>query len=142
MSAATRPDRNPLFEMETPFLAFSGLIRVVEHLASSPNELESDDLYPIANTLEHCHDQLHASWQAASDQRRDEQQAHERALAEAKAAAAPRWPVEAKRVETGRAIMLATARSVLEACDRTEERDGAKDEPAAENRGFQHGGFF
>ena len=110
--AETETPAWPLGQMETTLGETESFIRMIGHLALSPNEVEQDEWLTIENRLLELHGELKSLWQAAWDERRAERTAHETELAAAQARTAPGSQAEVECVASHWHLLRATAETI------------------------------
>src|SRR5882757_8211420 len=79
----------PLSDIETELTGLHAMASLVGHLATSDFEVGTEVLNHIEDQLNACHERMKTLWHQAYEEVRREHEAHEAALAAAKARTAP-----------------------------------------------------
>ena len=110
----TVPPSSPLFAMEPVLGEMESFIHIIGHLCTSINEVQEDEWRAVEDRLINLHRELDRLWSAAFEDRRREHEAHEVALAAAKARTAPGSREEAERLSSLWRLLAAAATVTLE----------------------------
>jgi hypothetical protein len=107
-----------LADIEPALFDLRANIGILGHLATAEGEVTQDEWQYVENNLISIHRRLEALWSVAMKQRRTERQAHEKALAEAKArTAAPGSAADIEDAEALWDILRGVATVALRQCN-------------------------
>jgi hypothetical protein len=112
------PSASPLQDIEPELRALRMAASLLGHIAASPHQVDEEEIIYVQDQIIAHHARLDALWTAAWEEQGRERAAHQRALDEAKRAAAPLSEDAVKRFEALRRLLWASAQVVITECDK------------------------